>query len=158
MTIREPHPGDIPPILALWNQEIREGLATFTTVEKSEADIATLIKGPCLVAEVAGGFAGFGSFGPFRPGSGYAHTCEHAIYLVKDAHGQGLGRAMLAALEAQAKEAGIHVMVAGISSANQGAVGFHEACGFEHAGQVQEAGRKWDQWLDLILMQKRLTD
>ena len=65
---------------------------------------------------------------------------------------------MLAALEAQAKEAGIHVMVAGISSANQGAVGFHEACGFEHAGQVQEAGRKWDQWLDLILMQKRLTD
>ena len=44
-----------------------------------------------------------------------------------------------------AADQGYHVMVAGISAANPGAVAFHAACGFEHAGRMAQVGRKWGQ-------------
>jgi phosphinothricin acetyltransferase len=59
-------------------------------------------------------------------------------------------------LEAHAKASGSHVIVAGISSANPRSITFHARRGFVEVGRMPEVGRKWDQWLDLILMQKRL--
>ena len=159
MTIRNARGGDAAAIAALWNAAIRGSLATFTTVEKPETDIARMIEGApeaWLVAEDAGGFAGFASYGPFRPGPGYRHSSELNIYLSGDAQGRGLGRALMEALTDRARAHGIHVMVAGISSANPGAIAFHERMGFGLDGRIPEAGRKWDQWLDLILMSKRI--
>lgn len=129
MRIREATRADEGAITALWNAAISESLATFTTVLKSEADVATIVGGPCLVAEIDGEFSGFASYGPFRPGPGYAQTGEVNIYLTTPAQGRGVGRKLLGALEDVARSQGIHVMVAGISSANPGAVAFHEACG-----------------------------
>jgi len=100
---------------------------------------------------------GHATYGQFRNGPGYAQSMEHSIHLSKTASGQGLGRALMAALESHASAAGVHVMVAGISSENPGACAFHARLGYVACGRVAQAGRKWDRWLDLILMQKILT-
>lgn len=149
---------DSSSIASLWNAAITGSLATFTTEPKQTDDIARLLDGPCLVAEMDGSFAGFASYGPFRSGPGYTHTAEVNIYLETRAQGLGLGRDLLSALESVARDHAIRVLVAAISSANPGAARFHAACGFAQAGVIKEAGRKWDQWLDLILMEKRLVD
>lgn len=138
---------------------IRDTLATFTTVEKTPAEIADLITaraGAFWVAEHARGM-GFATYGPFRAGPGYAATVEHTVIVAPDAHGQGLGRTLMDVTERAAAKQGAHIMVAGISSANPQAVLFHTARGYTQTARMPEVGRKSGQWLDLILMQKTLT-
>jgi L-amino acid N-acyltransferase len=48
-------------------------------------------------------------------------------------------------------------MVAAVSSANPGAVAFHERLGFGQVGRMPEVGFKNGQYLDLILLQKMLN-
>jgi phosphinothricin acetyltransferase len=159
MMLRPATNADIPAILAIWNPLIRDTSITFTTVEKTPdtlaADIAT--RGAAfLVAETGGALLGFASYGPFRSGPGYAHTAEHTVILGAGARGRGIGRALMARLEEVARAQGIHVMIGGVSGENPGAIAFHEAIGFDRVGQLPQVGRKFGQWLDLVLLQKTL--
>jgi phosphinothricin acetyltransferase len=158
MIIRQAIPQDADAICVLQNAIIRDSLITFTTVEKTPEDVAGVIAGgaPYLVAVDQAALLGFASWGTFRAGPGYAHTAEHSIYLTESAQGRGVARALLAALEDEATKAGIHVLVAGISGVNQGAIRFHERMGYAEVGRLPETGRKAGRWLDLVLMQKIL--
>lgn len=145
---------DAPWIAQIWNALIADTLVTFTTTPKTQADIAAIInERPVLALPEQGGFA---TYGPFRAGPGYAATVEHTILLAPQTRGQGRGRALMQALMQHARDAGHHIMVAGISGANPQAVAFHAALGFEQVALMPQVGRKDGQWLDLILMQKRL--
>lgn len=133
---------------------IADTMFTFTTDPKTETAIVEMIRTrPVLVLPDQAGFA---TYGPFRAGPGYGATVEHSILLAASAQGRGQGRALLTALINHARDAGHHVMVAGISGANPNAVAFHAALGFEPVAHMPEVGRKAGRWLDLILMQKRL--
>ncbi|SEL77644.1 phosphinothricin acetyltransferase [Roseovarius azorensis] len=159
MIIRPATPGDIPAILAIWNPLVRETSVTFTTLEKTPdglaADIAA--RGPAfLVAETEDVVLGFASYGAFRSGPGYARTAEHTVILDAAARGRGVGRALMARLEDIARDAGLHVLVAGVSGENPGAIAFHKAIGFQEVARMPEVGRKFGRWMDLVLLQKRL--
>ena len=99
---------------------------------------------------------GFVTYGQFRGGNGYLHAMEHTIILAPEARGRGVGRGLMGALEDHARAGGAHLMVGGISAENAAGVAFHAAVGFAEAGRVREAGRKFDRWIDLVLMQKIL--
>jgi phosphinothricin acetyltransferase len=151
--IRAASPADLPAIKALWNAMIRDTTATFTTVQKTDADLAALLASrpsALLVAEIGGACAGFITWGPFRAGPGYAHTAEHSVITAR--HQQGTGRALMETAMAQARGQGIHVMIAGISAENAAAVAFHHRLGFAKSGQLPQVGRKNGRWIDLILM------
>lgn len=157
--IRQARLQDAASIAHIANGLIRDTLFTFTTTERTAEDIATRLQQPqppFLVAELDGRVVGFATYGPFRNGPGYRHTQEHSIQLAPPAQGRGLGRGLMQGLQKIASAQGIHILVAGISSANPNAVGFHAALGFSEVGRMPQVGRKWDQWLDLILMQKQL--
>lgn len=159
MILRPAQAGDIPAILDIWNPLIRDTSVTFTTVEKTAAGLADdmAARGDAfLVAEAEDTVLGFATYGPFRAGPGYAHTAEHSVILTADARGRGVGRALMARLEAQARAQGIHVLIAGVSSENEGAIAFHRAIGFTEAARLPEVGRKFGRWMDLVLLHKRL--
>ncbi|NCQ25031.1 MAG: GNAT family N-acetyltransferase [Rhodobacteraceae bacterium CG17_big_fil_post_rev_8_21_14_2_50_63_15] len=159
MIIRQAVPGDCPALLAIWNPLIRDTSVTFTTVEKTPEGLAADIaaRGPAfLVAEEAGAVLGFASYGTFRAGPGYAWTVEHTVILDAAARGRGTGRALMTRLEDTARKGGLHVLVAGVSGENPGAIAFHTAIGFEQVGRMPEVGRKFGRWMDLVLLQKRL--
>lgn len=160
MIIRPAMGADAPAIARITNAIIRESLITFTTDERSTTQITEdiTVRGTgFLVAEHDGQVVGFATYAPFRAGPGYAQTREHSIQLSPDARGKGVGRALMHALEETARTDGVHVLVAGISSANPGAVAFHAALGFSQIGRMPEVGFKWGQRLDLVLMQKILS-
>lgn len=159
MIIRQAEPRDIAPILAFWNPFIRETSVTFTTMEKAPEALAAdmAARGPAyLVAEEAGAVLGFASYGTFRSGPGYAHTAEHTVILSRGVQGRGVGRALMARLEEVARAAGLHVLVAGVSGENESAIAFHRAIGFVEVARMPEVGRKFERWMDLVLLQKIL--
>ncbi|KII14809.1 GNAT family N-acetyltransferase [Phaeobacter sp. S60] len=160
MNVRQARPADASAIAAITNQIIRDTLITFTTDEKTAAEVAAdiTVKGPHMqVAEEAGEILGYISLGTFRSGPGYARSGEHTIYLSDTARGRGAGRALMAAIEEVARRDGIHVLVAGISAVNAVGLAFHAAMGFAEVGRMPQVGYKWGRWLDLVLMQKILS-
>ncbi|WP_170504655.1 GNAT family N-acetyltransferase [Ruegeria arenilitoris] len=160
MKIRRAKVADAASIAEITNTIIRDTLVTFTTDERSVESIAKDIvsRGDGYwVAEKGKQVVGFATYGLYRSGPGYAQCRELTIQLAPDARGQGAGRALVAALETAARVEGVHVLVAGISSANLGAVAFHAALGFKQVGHMPEVGFKWGKRLDLVLMQKIIS-
>lgn len=161
--IRAAEAADAPAIAAIWNPIIRETAVTFNSVEKSIPSLIALLEEkaalghPFLLAEEAGRILGFATYGAFRGGVGYRRIAEHTILLVPEAQGRGAGRRLMAALEEKALAQGIASLMAGVSGENPGGIGFHRAIGFVEVGRIPQAGWKFERWMDLVLMQKRLA-
>ena len=160
--IRPAEAADVPAVTALWNYHIRETLVTFNSAEKTEDEVADYIDDKTregytfLVAGPPGAPVGFVTYGQFRGGVGYGRTMEHSILIERAAHGRGLGRALMAAIEYHARARGAHSMFAGVSAENPAGRAFHMAVGYELTATLREVGWKWERGIDLWLMQKIL--
>ena len=161
--IRPSREQDLAAITAIYAHHVLHGTGTFETEAPSLADMTArradvLTKGlPYLVAEDQGQVQGFAYCNWFKPRPAYRFSAEDSIYLAPDANRRGLGRALLAELAARAEAAGIRKLIAVIGdSANLGSVGVHRSVGFEHVGLLKSCGWKFDQWLDVVLMEKVL--
>ncbi|NDP37466.1 MAG: N-acetyltransferase [Rhodoferax sp.] len=154
---------DIPAIAAIYAHHVLHGTGTFEIDPPSPNDMAqrrtdVLAKGlPYLVAARGEQVLGFAYCSWFKPRPAYRFSAEDSIYLAEEAMGQGLGRALLAELMAQAEKAGVRKMIAVIGdSANQGSVGVHRSAGFSMVGVLKSCGWKFDDWLDVVMMDKAL--
>lgn len=158
MTIRQAGVSDAKHVARIWNHYILHTDATFTTALKSEPgiqDMRVARNGALWVAELDGKVLGFSTYSQFRTGPGYVHAAEHTVMLDPEApHRAGLATELMNATLAHAKDAGFHRMIAGINASNSKAFAFHSALGFVEIGRLSEIGRKFDQWHDLILMEK----
>lgn len=158
--IRDAGEPDLPGILAIYNHAVAHTTAIWneTRVDLdnrrawlSERRAAGF---PVLVAVDADAqVLGYASYGTWRSIDGFRHTVEHSVYVAEDRQGQGLGKALLAALTQHAQANGLHVMVAAIESGNQASIARHQRLGFTVSGKMPQVGRKFGRWLDLTLMQ-----
>jgi phosphinothricin acetyltransferase len=150
---------DLPQILAIYNEVIRNSTAVYSeqefTPERGEAWFhgKTAHGLPFIVARDESGVAGFGSFGEFRAWPCYRHSVEHSVHVRSDRRGRGIGRAMLIELMKRAVELHKHVMIAGIDADNAFSIRLHRSLGFSDAGNFREVGFKFGRWLDLKFMQ-----
>ncbi len=108
---------------------------------------------PVFVADLDGKVIGFSTYGRFREKTGYDFTIEHSVYVADGLSGKGIGRKLLEALIAKAKEQGYHNMIGGIDATNADSIAFHKKFGFEECGVIKQAAFKFDRWLDLLFMQ-----
>lgn len=159
ITIRPATHADLPAILEIYNDAVLHTTATYDlepqSLEQRTAwfEQRTRQGFPVLVAEVAGTLAGFGAYGPFRDKPGYRYTVEHSVYVATTTRGRGIGRALLTELIRLARAAGNHAIVGGIDAENEGSLRFHLALGFVEVGRLQQVGRKFDRWLDVIFVE-----
>lgn len=163
LIVRPSTAADLPAVTRIYGHLVLHGTGTFELEAPDEAEMArrrddVLGKGlPWLVAERDGQLLGYAYANHFRPRRAYRFCLEDSIYLDPAAQGKGLGRILLAELLAQCEARGARQMLAVIGdSANAGSIGVHHACGFEAAGLFKSAGWKFDRWLDVVLMQRRL--
>lgn len=163
MNIRNADAGDIPAVLAIYNQAVRETTAAWTNAEESLDDRLTWFEGrvrqqlPVLVAvSDRGEVQGFASFGPFRTREGYRLTAEHSVYIDPKAQGQGIGTKLLKELIDIAERRGLHLLVGVVDGENAASIALHRKHGFDIAGRLPEAGTKFGRWLDLVLLTKVL--
>jgi len=163
MTLRTATPADAQAIKAIMKPVVEGSTATFSSVERSVEDWATLIEARLkdgrafYVAEVDGQVAGYATYEQFRSSNnGYRHTMEHSVYLSDAAQGRGYGRILLITIEEHAREAGHKSMIGVIDADNTASIAFHEALGYKEVGRIPQSGFKFDRWLDALFMQKML--
>jgi phosphinothricin acetyltransferase len=163
VTIRASADADVPAIAAIYRHHVLEGTGTFETEPPDEAEIARrrqdlLQRGlPWLVAEVNGTVVGYAYAGPFRAREAYRFTLEDSIYVHPQSMNQGIGGALLRKLIEACRRGGFRQLIALIGdSGNQGSIRVHEVCRFQHTGVMKSVGRKFDRWLDVVIMQLEL--
>ena len=153
---------DVAPACALTNWYIENTAIHFATTPATEAEFAQgwragSARHPWLAAELDGRFAGYAKAYTWRERAAYARTCETGLYVARDAHRRGVGRALYAELLARLTARGFHTAVAGISLPNDASVALHEALGFQKVGHFRECGWKFGRFHDVAFWQRPLT-
>jgi phosphinothricin acetyltransferase len=164
MEIRDARDDDLAAVQAIYAHHVLHGLGTFETEPPDEDEMRsrwrqiTAAGFPYLVAVDDGVVAGYAYANHFRTRAAYRQTVEDSIYVAPAAIGRGVGRALLDALIERCRAAGLQQMLAVIGdSGNAASIGVHAVCGFEHVGTMKAVGRKFDRWVDVVIMQRALA-
>lgn len=161
LLLRPARSSDLRALADLVNYEIRHGTATWTEKPRSEEYMARWVVErtgsgfPVLVAE-KDHVVGVASYSHFRSGEGYRHTIEHTVYVAPDHRREGIATALLERLIKHAASDGYHRMIGCISGDQDASIRLHSDLGFYEAGRFKEIGRKFDRWLDLVMMVRDL--
>ena len=153
----------LPGILAIYNHAVENTTAIWNDSLVDLENRTTWWRGrvdagfPVLVALKGDDVLGYASYGPFRAFDGYRLTVEHSVYVAEAARRRGAASALLQALEAEARRAGMHVILGGIAADNEPSLRLHEKLGFRETARMPEVGRKFGRFLDLVFMQKLLS-
>lgn len=163
--VRPADVADSPAITDIYAGHVLHGTATFEITPPDVAEMTARMRAiadaghPWIVAARGGKVVGYAYAGPYRARPAYRYTTEDSIYLAPDAVGQGIGRRLLEALIDACTRRGDRQMIAVIGdSGNAASVAVHAATGFVHVGTLANAGRKFDRWIDVVMMQRALGD
>lgn len=165
MRIRDATPDDLGAITEIYAHHVLHGTGSFEEVPPSEPEMAARLAkvqgagAAWLVAEEHGRVLGFAYYAQIRDRSAYRFTAEDSIYVREEVRGQGVGKALVAALLDRAEAQGFRQMIAVIGdSENTGSIGLHVSLGFRQVGIMKSVGIKFGRWLDVVTMQKPLGD
>ena len=164
MEVRAATRADVPSLQAIYAHYVFHGLGTFETEPPDAAEMAgrfqTIVDAgfPYLVADDGGRVLGFAYANHFRTRVAYRYTVEDSIYVDAQATGRGIGTSLLGAVVQRCSELGLRQMLALIGdSGNAASIGVHRRWGFAMVGTMQAVGRKFDRWVDVVIMQRALA-
>ena len=162
MKLRLATVSDAEALRRIYNHEVETSMVTFDIEPRSLEEQRDWIRERegalgVIVAENEGSVLGFASLSPYRNRAGYRTTVENSVYVSEEARGTGVGRALMDELIDIATQRGFHTILAHIVGAQEPSIALHHACGFHVVGTEREVGRKFGQWLDVVVMQRMLT-
>ncbi len=164
--IRSARPEDAKRLLEIYAYYVRYTAITFDYDVPALSDFRkrierTLARYPYLVLEADGTIAGYAYAGPFVGRKAYEHSCEVTIYLDHEAVGNGYGRRLYEALEADLRERNIRNLYACIGDPitedeylTKNSERFHRHLGYEKVGEFHKCGYKFGRWYNMIWMEK----
>jgi len=162
LSVRLAERRDAEAMRAIYNVEVLESRVTFDMVPRTlDEQVAWIDEHsgghPAVVAlDIDGAVVGFGSLSPWRERPAYTGSVEDSVYVHRDHRGRGAGRLLLEELVRLGRDHGFHTVLARIVGGHAASIALHEACGFERVGVEREVGRKFKQWLDVMVMQRIL--
>jgi phosphinothricin acetyltransferase len=163
LTIAPATRADAPAIAAIYAHHVLHGTATFEIEPPGSAEIAARIDNvlsagwPWLVArDAAGEIVGYAYAAQMAARAAYRYACEDSIYVRHDRAGQGIGRALLAALLDACAACGFRQAVALIAGNHPASAALHASAGFVAVGRTKSVGRKHGAWIDVVTMQRAL--
>ena len=153
---------DAEAIRAIYNPEVLESTVTFDLVPRTLEDQQQWLDEhsgahPAVVAVDGDVIVGYGSLSEYKPRPAYRTSVEDSVYVHRGYQGRGVGRLILGSLIDLAVDHGFHAVFARIVGGHEASIALHEKCGFDTIGTEREVGRKFGQWLDVVIMEKLLT-
>ena len=170
MHIRLATPQDGEALSAIYRHYVENTAVSFEydapTPEEFRGRIQkTLAEYPYLVAEEDGIPVGYAYAGPFRTRRAYKHWAEASIYIKKDYHGHGIGRALYTQLEKILVKQNIYTVSACITFTDRedehltdASIRFHTCMGYHISGKHVDCGYKFDKWYSVVMMEKPIRE
>jgi phosphinothricin acetyltransferase len=161
LRIRSAAAGDADAICRIYNQGIRDRIATLETEERTPEERTQWLgargpRHPVLVAEADGGVVGWASLNVFNARRAYDNEDDLSLYVEREWRGRGVGRRLLDALVTRAIELGYHKLVLAAFPWNAAGMRAYERAGFREVGIYREQGRLDGRWVDTVVMEKIL--
>ena len=152
---------DIPAMLEIYGPYVLNSTATFEytvpTQEEFTRRFTTITaQYPWLVWEEEGTILGYAYASAPYTRAAYSWCAEPSIYLHPDAKGRRIGTKLYTALEAILTRQGYQVLYALVTEENRESIAFHEKFSYEKRAFFPDCGWKFNRWLGVFWMEKRL--
>ncbi len=161
--LRKSVASDLERLNEIYNWSVLHSVATFDLVERTEEEAKRWFHShqdpyyPLYVVEKQGQIMGWGSLSPFHTRPAYKQSGEFSIYIAPEWKGKRMGDALLQKLCAEAEQLGYHTLLGLITATNEASLCLSKKHGFLEAGRYREVGRKFEQLLDVVVVQKLLS-
>lgn len=157
--IRKSEVKDLADITRIYNEAIKNTVATFDTEIKSVDQMRKWydthgLKNPIIVASKDNLVVGWAALSKYSTRCAYSDTAEISVYVLEEYQGSGIGTKLMEEIINEGGKAGIHTIIARIVAGNKISIKMHETYGFFHVGILKEVGCKFGKILDVYLMQK----
>jgi L-amino acid N-acyltransferase YncA len=156
VTVSAMTPEDGPEILAIYQEGIESGQATFETQtptwEQWDAHHHPFAR---FVARCDGNVVGWAALTPVSRRSCYAGVADVSIYVAAGCRGRGVGRLLLEALIAESERHGIWTLQGATFPENEASLRLQRACGFREVGRRTRIGQLNGVWRDTVLTERR---
>lgn len=150
-------PGDAQRVLAIYQQGLDGGDASFETVAPAwpAFDAARLPAHRFVAVDADDRVLGWVTVSPTSTRAVYAGVFEHSVYVDRDARGRGVGRRLLDALIASTEAAGAWTIQSGVFPENTASLALHARAGFRVVGVRERIARQHGRWRDVVLLERR---
>ena len=159
ISFQETRREDLEALLDIYNHYVKETTVTWDTETQTLDAFRDMVifsdrRYKTFSILENGALCGFVLVNRFHGRGGWDQTAEITIYLKPESRGRGIGTPALRHIEAFAKSAGIHVVIASICADNTGSIRLFEKNGYEQCAHYREAGYKFGRYLDALDYQK----
>jgi L-amino acid N-acyltransferase YncA len=145
-----------PAVARIYLEGMETGDATFETELPSwEHWDSAHLPDNRLVALSNGSVVGWAALSAVSDRCVHSGVAENSVYVASSMRGEGVGKALLAALIASSEAGGTWTLQTGIFPENEASVRLHEAVGFRIVGVRERLGRHHGVWRDVLLLERR---
>ena len=154
--IRNLEQNDFDSVKYIYQQGIDEGNATFETHAKAWDEWNDSMLQMCrLVAVENDRVVGWAALSPVSSRCVYAGVAEVSVYVADEAHGKGVGQALLSKLVEESEKEGFWTLQAGIFPENESSIALHQKNGFRLLGVREKLGKMGEKWRDVVFLERR---
>jgi phosphinothricin acetyltransferase len=161
--IRLAEDSDAKAFARIYAPYVTDTVISFEMIPPSEAEMrdrfsAISTQYPWLVCENKGEISGYAYAGRHSARAAYEWSIDVSVYIDRNLHRRGIGRALYTTLFAILVQQGFYNAFAGVTLPNAGSVGLHESFGFQQIALYKNVGNKMGKWHDVGWWQMPLRE